>query len=766
VAVPGTKCDEIREATLTVNPGGQLLVGEFHDNVSNIGELYFGENSALVVNGIEGVMIDDRSTIFVDEGAAVTINEGGEVITSDYASVIVGKGSVFNIKSGGIFRAQSTQNALVIQEGGTLIIEQDALIELVDPSQEDGGACIKIEPGGTLRIEGKFKLTGNGYFWLQGKYLNALEYQLPIYEDMRSDFSWQGEGKNVRRLFLDKFQMVTEGKPVFIKDIQVDCRGIGGIHAIGSDVRVINARIEGVGSGNEVSGMGITTKSGSVALVQNSDFVHLYRGFAVADMPSASIGFPYFNGCKFEDCNIGLMAHNVRQVNVLLSEFSQCAGTAMALLGVSSFANIAGVSITGSGAEEIEHGGMLANIATSGSFLYIDPLEEAAGYFSAQNYGIYTENVTRFRMSAGTIEDCSKGVFSPADSRSNFVFSNQTLLQNNQVGVHIQHGFKDIVGNTEQYFGMVLLDCVGMLDNRIGILGTNVLLQIDAFSNSGTSNPIYVRANHFRRLSNGQNILSRLFHVCYEAGYIPNTIFARGNYWENLNNNSHDWRLLSGTEYCYTTNVLSPEITLNKTFPATLAPTGCPNQIIIAGPGTPGPGPIPQDPDGCQPPPGDELEEKLGTQFYHGYKMFSDEADGMGDFSGSDTLFQKVANLKDEDVALLEEKCQKYVATSRAFVRADLTGKPDKPEERNLLISNLNGILVQPNPANSEVIIKVATFEDNTLRVWNAQGRLMHEMLNMNGQARLDISKWPGGIYLIDINGQNLRTNRKFIVQH
>ena len=371
-------------------------------------------------------------------------------------------------------------------------------------------------------------------------------------------------------------------------------------------------------------------------------------------------------------------------------------------------------------------------------------------------------------MSGGLIENCAKGVFSPIESHSNLVFTNEVVLQNNTVGVHVQHGFRDIIGNTQQYFGMVMLDCVRMFDNQVGIFGTNILLQIDALSNSGTTNPAYVRANYFRRIAGNPTGLNRLFHVCYESAYAPSVIYARGNYWENLvpalDDYKVNWRFMKEIADCYANN-FTP-VTLERGSPATSAPINCSTQIIITEPGTPGPGPTPQDPDGCLPPPGDELEEKLGTQFYHGYKTFSDEADGMGDFAGSDTLFQQVANLKDEDVVFLEEKCKKYVAASRAFVRADLSGKPDKPEDRNLLTSDLNGILIQPNPASSEVIIKVATLEDNTLRVWNTQGRLMHETLNMNGLARLDISNWPSGFYLIDINGQNQRTHRKFVVQH
>ena len=273
-------------------------------------------------------------------GERITVEAGGIYILgskdqSQHGITEVLNGATVQIKTGGQLIVNSAQSALVIKAGGTLVIEVGALIELSDLSQEDGGACIKIEAGGTLRIEGKFDLTGNGYFWLQGK-----EEEFPIYEDLRSAISWQGEDKNVRRLFLDEFPLPTDGKAVFIQNMQMDCRGIGGIDAKGSEVRIIDARIEGVGSSTEISGMGVTAMSGSVVLAQNTDFVHLRRGFTMLDMPNASVSFPLIDNCLFEDCVIGVLAHAVRQVNVRLSTFSQCKGTAIVLLEVASLANL------------------------------------------------------------------------------------------------------------------------------------------------------------------------------------------------------------------------------------------------------------------------------------------------------------------------------------------------------------------------------------------------------------------------------------------
>lgn len=776
VSVPGSACDEIRESVITVEEGGQLLIGEYDGNVANSGALFFGTTSALIVNASQGVLIDDHSSMIFNNEATANINNGGEMILSDQSFVEVGKGSVFRIKTGGKFSAQSTAPTLIVREGGTLVIEEGATIELSDEHHEDGEASIKIEPGGTLRIEGKFNFIGNGYIWLQGKPTipGSVDYEFPILDDMRSETTWEGEGKNVRRLFLDNFPLQNEGEPVFLKELQIDCYGIGGIVASNNDVRIINVRLEGAGFSS--TGLGVTISEGNLALAQNTDFINLRRGLAVADMPTSSVASPLIENCHFEECTIGLLASNLRQLNIRFSEFNQCTGAAMTLFGISSIANVSNSNIngTGVGIEDINTNEELEGIRDEVGFIFIDPLQEATTFFNVQNFGVYAYDVTRFRMSEGTISNCYKGIFSPIQlkegvptaSSSNFVFANQTTIEDNMIGIHVQEGFRYAANNSQQYFGMVMLDCAKLLDNRVGILGRNILLQLDAFSNSGTTNASYVRRNHFRRLGTGQ--FSRLFNVCYSGEYNPSEIFARGNYWENLvpNYTHSSWRLVKGGTCNGNAAASGTSINLNMNQSIAIAPTGCPNQIIVSTPGTPGP--IPpgvEDPDGCLPPADEELAEKLGDQFYYAYKAFSDESATTGDFTGSDSLFQKVANMKEENVISLEEKCKKFVDASRAFVQFSPGEKPDKPEERNFN-SNSNNIFVQPNPANEKIMIFSKIYDQSTLQVWNAQGCLIKDVVLNDGIAELDVISWPNGVYWVGSKDSIQQTLQKFIVQH
>lgn len=669
------------------------------------------------------------------------------------------KGSTVVVESGGILRIFNASE-LRIYDGATLIIKAGAIIQLNDPAaMEDGAAVIKIEPGGALLVEGEFDLSGNGYFWLQGK-----GEKFPLYDDLRTTIRWEGEGKNVRRLFLDEFTWHTENKVVIIKSMQADCRGVGSLDALNCDVRLVDAQIQGV----ELALQGVVATGGTF-VAQDVDFFHFPRALALVNMPNASIAYPYINACHFDDCNIGLLAQNLKQLNVRGSQFTQCAGAAMALFGVHSLAHIAETIITGSGAGTIGTANDLQEISQQSPPYYaiVDPLTDAVEEFGHNNWGVYAHDVTRFRMTGGVIEDCEQGVYSPTGSRSNFVFSSHAVIQNNRAGIHIQEGYKETSGDAHQFFGMVMLDCAKLLDNHVGILGVNALLQMDAFSNSGTTNPLYVCSNHFRRISNAPATeINRLFHICYAPEYGISQIQARGNYWQNLTNSSADWRLRTAGDntQCFANNG-------NGLFPlvinpiANATPTGCPAQII-AGPGTPGPGPQPQDPDECAAPPDSELDEKIGVYFYQAYKTYSDEAESTGDFAGSDALFQKVANLKDEEVELLNENCRKYVRISRAFVQATPGGKPDKPEERSSGMYGEQSIHLQPNPAHEVLLVTIDTGNRHILRLWNAYGSLVREMPVEAGQSKIDTENLPGGIYLLEVETAGIHTFKKVIIQH
>jgi hypothetical protein len=252
VGVPGEDCAGMLSATVTVQEGGHLRVGQ-HD-VGNIGDLVFGANSHLIVNGSQGVEVDKYSSLYVQNGATATINAGGEVLVTEQGQVVVSSGGILRIKTRGTFRSSSKVlgAALVVKDGGTLILEPGSMVDINDPSvaaDGSGAAAIKVEAGGKLRIEGEFAFTGNGYFWLQGACPGSPSPSpcgpYPIYEDLRPEVRWEGAGKGNRRLYLDNFPLSAINQPVRIQQMRLDCSGNGGITAEGADLRVLDARVQG-----------------------------------------------------------------------------------------------------------------------------------------------------------------------------------------------------------------------------------------------------------------------------------------------------------------------------------------------------------------------------------------------------------------------------------------------------------------------------------------------------------------------------------------
>lgn len=79
-------------------------------------------------------------------------------------------------------------------EGGTLIIEEGAFIQLWDGNKDDGSARIHIQSGGELVINGLFNFSGNGYF----------EFDEGHMLTMNSDFRLGGKAKTSRMVQLNE----------------------------------------------------------------------------------------------------------------------------------------------------------------------------------------------------------------------------------------------------------------------------------------------------------------------------------------------------------------------------------------------------------------------------------------------------------------------------------------------------------------------------------------------------------------------------------
>src|SRR5690606_17561230 len=105
----------------------------------------------------------------------------------------------------------------------------------------------------------------------------------------------------------------------------------------------------------------------------------------------------------------------------------------------------------------------------------------------------------------------------------NLIATNGSVFENNSRAISILQGGFGTAGD----YGLVLFDCVKLINNDIGIEGRDLLLQIDAYANSSSVNVL--RSNTFD-CNSGQ----LLFKLCFDERDVStsNPILARGNYWD------------------------------------------------------------------------------------------------------------------------------------------------------------------------------------------------------------------------------------------
>lgn len=765
VSVPGASCLEDNQVTVTVENGGKIKIGEYDGNVFNIGQLHFGKNSELIVNGPDAVHIDKKSTLAIEGGATMTIRPGAKVLAADLAHMAVQNGSEVTIQSGGALEFTWGANCIVrqnsriivetggilqishpntnvtVQAGGEVILRPGAILRLWDGQQDDGEAFLKIEGGGKLRIEGEYDLSGNGYIWLQG--FPTPGY--PVYEDLRSEIHYKGHNKTCRLFFLDRAGISAANKPLRLERLQIDCNGVGGVGAENSAIRIFDVNFESKGAGLSA----LWVYGGTFLLIKNTDFIRFPIGLEISNHQGLAGVLPRIENSRFTECENGLMMFDSRYLNIVNSQFTGCSYASLALYNVTNSVNFNNSTITGTGGFSDIYGNNVDGLSQEW------PVP-----------GILLQDVPRFRMSGGAIQNCQTGIFVPDFSRSNIILTNKATIQSNQIGLHVRNGFRDVSGSTAQNYGMVLMDCAKLLDNHFGIMGSNVLLQINAYANSGTKDPAFVRSNHFR-LQPISNYFRSLFYLCYDAtGYNISSINAPGNFWEGVDNQPiTPWRLYnSALDFgppvgCYiASNPNNVTLLRDPVAPAEIFT--CPVQIPI-------PYPSGDEEFACPPPDDSEIEGKLHEQFYRGYRQYSIEAEDENtiDFMLSDAMFQPLSDISQEDMLTMTEKCRSFVYTSQAFVRGNEGGQRNGSGGKYRTSGGKASVLqVHPNPSSDMAVISLPA-ENCTLRVWDTYGKLMLETQASDGTANLDISNWPVGLYVVEAIGAEFREKAKMVVQ-
>ncbi|MEL7250300.1 MAG: T9SS type A sorting domain-containing protein, partial [Bacteroidota bacterium] len=747
VTVPGASCvDDGSSVTVTAASGGQLIIGDYASGVDNIGRLYFGKNGNLIVNGDEGVLIERFSTLSFAGGATMTINSGGTVEGARKSMLFVNDKSEVRIEDGGMLLLEQEATGYIgdgakvhvtpggtlrLSEGGQLIVQAGGILEIDAGADLDlywHASNILVEKGGELIINGTFEFDGYGYFQFDRDHIFTQNAPLVL------------DGQN------DRFLRLNENARLRINHHGLNFRN--------GEVEYREGAVIEVAPGAEVDAWNMKFES-----IANDAYYNI--GFQISEASKIEMWF-----VEFESLSTGLLVnHNFTDLDFEIrhSEFSNCRAGLEAgymeylrLVDVDFWARENGVQalFTDQISTLSISGGVISNYDNgSASAIQVQNTENMNlfGTHVVENRrGILLEDVFALRVFAGLIgRNSIVGIDVPikqdgTGNESNIFLFSQAQVNQNEIGIHVEQG--KISNSTNEYYGMVTLDCAEMRDNTKGIKGEDVLLNIDAYVNAGTTDASMIRPN--RIYGSG-----RYFEICYSAESEVDEVLAKGNYWGGGLPSFWQYQLNNPTTQCGTFGGI-----LNASDPEDTLPIGCNDED----------GPIEPQDDTVGGPiinfPEDSLRGggpsciftsndgpiELHTIHEDAYNLFR-----AGMHSEATDQFAITAGVSTFTTSTSTAVCKQYINVGRVMARGQtvqLQVIQENPFSPNITPSEI--ALVYPNPAGNMVNLEFKE-EIATVNIMDLMGRKVYSRQNLNDMISIDISTWEEGAYLVEIRSKN-----------
>ena len=465
---------------ISISNGGEMTLGESLSGGSfNKGSLILNEDTKLIVEDGGKVLLNIYSKIVIKDKAVLEVQEGGLLEPIWGSKIEIEDGGELIIRDGGTLQLVSFYAKVVINEGGKMTIEDNANIHLWDGSTMDG--TVNIQVRGEMEVMGDFNLSGNGYF----DFFNTHTLKLT-----GGKLNLEGYDKECRLIRLnDGTKLEIGSNDLNIKNARIDYHTNTWVEAEnGSTVFMENVHLKSEGTLN--SGLIMENyRRLSLDKVDVTDFDHTGVSVSTND-GTFPIIHTYVTGCTFSNNTSGLGIENVKQAFVINSNFE-------------------GTNETGEGL----------------LFSRVEQMGVSNCNFNDLQIAIYVlEGRNRLGLSKSRIEDCHYGIRSDIeDTEFNLIATQGTVFENNKKAILISEGGFGTAGD----YGLVLFDCVKLINNDMGIEGRDLLLQIDAFTNSHSVTNF--RSNTFK-CNSGQ----LLFRLCFDVRNIStsNPIPARGNFWD------------------------------------------------------------------------------------------------------------------------------------------------------------------------------------------------------------------------------------------
>ncbi len=487
--------NKVHEGDLIVNSGAELLLdGRNALEVDYLFDIQAGGSVDLLTNSSYGGICPQKPYVYSyiqgttvpDETMWSPKNEfriEGNFNMLDASSYYVAPGATHFVKPGGVIN-MGPNSTITVRKGGKLVVEFGGLIKSVT-----GSVNIVVEEGATIENHGLIELADNTELKIQGK------GGLVIFDGGDMSFgnntvlNLEGSGRGYDLLRLEAgVYLHLDANNTFINDCKIQLKSNSTI--------VLNSVKEQVGiAGDYVFN--------NVLVAPNHEQLNnAIRGYRMNDL--------LITNCDFRNMDVGLDIENHQGELMVEDCFFGYSNTGLRINNSYSTDLILKNTIL----EENLNGAFVSN-------LYSVTFDNCR-FNSSVNNGILTSEVKFLYLENGT--EIHSGINGIEAAYSHIFLRGASKIRNNAVGIN---GIGEY--DSPQTPMMISMgddgSCGWITENRIGITGENIYLNIDAEDNrpAGVLIPV---PNHFE----GNGIVAEF---CYDAVFgIPAnlTIQAKGNF--------------------------------------------------------------------------------------------------------------------------------------------------------------------------------------------------------------------------------------------
>jgi len=581
----------------------------------------------------------------------------------------------------------------VVNDGGTLELEGND-ISLLGPE-----AVIIVKKGGRVKTADgvDFTFTGSGYASFHKDHILELgenshfvlirpETNNPTrFLQLKEGASLKIEARNIT---------LANGLVRYYEDSEI----------LSTDGRVNFDNITGLAFEGPRTSRGVISINALNFSVTNSRFTD----FEVAAECRNSYGHPYLGNNKLLSCQTGFSARGATKINFYDNLITKSVLDGIYLRDIKT-----------------------ANIINN----------EIDGVGSTIN-GINASEVRFAKVSNSNIHDCAQtGIYA---RHSNFTLGDGSEVHGNKYGVHYYENQSALF-----FLAVGKCKCAHIYKNQIGVIGDNIILEIDGDENQ-------VACNEPVKYYNSFHGNEKIFSICYtDPNYqVPNQILMKSNYWGG--------GPISNYSYTIAHSGCSVPVNVDASnFSTTPVSTGdcevVPGIIMISDPIFTIPDVNKVRYDYQQ----NNITVEVHEQFRLGY--FNHHYD-----------FYSAAKEEYKEIALLDknqhqnDKAYYKIDVARCMVEAynQIEASANLYDDESTTLLTSDKIKIYPNPADDFVTIKGTEKIDYQVQIFGVLGNLIKQ-LSFTEQSQIDISTWTSGLYMIRIENTETKNilTKKFLVR-